>query len=131
MTYLKKDSYVQKFPAFNGFRPLGMQSNRRTGDVVISYREYEVLALCESAHFSEKEAAHTLNISEKYLRRIHRSVMNKIAKAFTEGREIYFGESNINVANWYECRSCGISFTVTFSSGAVCPFCHIPLQKLN
>jgi predicted DNA-binding protein (UPF0251 family) len=131
MTYLRKVDDVRKFPAFNGFRPLGVQSNRRADDIVISYREYEVLALCESAHFSEKEAARTLNISEKYLRRIHRSVMNKIAKAFIGGHEIYFGENNINVANWYECRSCGITFTITSSSGAVCPFCHIALQKLN
>ena len=131
MAKLKKGNNPQRLPNFNGFTPLGLQHPRVMHDTLISYREYEAFVLCNLGQLSAPEVSDILHISLKSLYEINKNVMKKIVTAFVEGNEIHFGENNINIANWYECKFCGISFTVTSVSGAVCPFCKTSLLKLN
>jgi uncharacterized protein len=131
MGRLKKTRLIQMAPHFTGFRPLGLQTRCIKEDVVITFEEYEALNLCDFELLSHKEAAEMMKVSRPTLTRIYESVRRKIAKAFVEGCEIYFEEGNVNIPNWYECKSCGITFTITSKSGNRCPLCNIELNETN
>ena len=118
----KKDRLIQMAPNFCGFRPQGIQS-KPGSEVSINFEEYEALNLCDYELLNQSEAAKLMNISRPTFTRIYESVRRKIAKAFIEGSNIDFENGNSSVSDWLKCNKCHISFTVTDSSGNLCPLC--------
>jgi uncharacterized protein len=122
MARTKKNRLIQMAPNFSGFIPQGVQCEVET-EVLINFEEYEALNLCDYELLTQAEAAEMMNISRPTFTRIYESVRRKIAKAFVEGTRIRFEGGNVDVASWYKCEHCKITFTLVDSSLKACPFC--------
>lgn len=117
-------------PHFGGFIPKGIQHKNRT-EVCINFEEYEALNLCDYELLTQVEAAKMMNVSRPTFTRIYESVRRKIAKAFIEGSCIRFEGGNVDIAGWYKCEHCNITFTLIEDSPKVCPFCKSDLITEN
>lgn len=117
-------------PHFSGFTPQGVQSKIGT-EVFMNFEEYEALNLCDYELLTQAEAAKMMNISRPTFTRIYESVRRKIAKAFIEGSSIRFDGGNVDIASWYKCEHCNISFTLIEDSPMVCPLCKNDLITEN
>ena len=122
MARTKKNRLIQKAPHFSGFKPQGVQNKNKT-EVFIKFEEYEALNLCDYELLTQAEAAKMMNISRPTFTRIYESVRKKIAKAFVEASSIQFEEGNVEIAHWYQCDHCKITFTLVEDSPKVCPLC--------
>lgn len=122
MSRTKKNRLIQMAPHFNGFDAKGTPGGDGE-NLIINFEEYEALKLCDFELLTQEEAARLMNISRPTFTRIYESVRRKIAKAFVEGFHIRFEGGNASVVNWYQCDKCKISFTITETSGTVCPIC--------
>jgi uncharacterized protein len=122
MPRTKKSRLIQMAPHFDGFEPKGMQIN--TGaKVLINFEEYEALNLCDYELLTQAEAAKMMNVSRPTFTRIYESVRRKIAIAFIEGSAIRFEGGNVDIASWYKCSNCKITFTLIEDYPRICPFC--------
>lgn len=130
MARTKKNRLIQMAPHFSGFTPQGVQSKSGT-EVFINFEEYEALNLCDYELLTQAEAAKMMNISRPTFTRIYESVRRKIAKAFIEGSCIRFEGGNVDIASWYKCEHCKISFTLNDDSPKVCPLCKNDLITEN
>ena len=122
MARTKKNRLIQKAPHFAGFRPQGAQNKSRT-EVFINFEEYEALNLCDYELLTQAEAAQMMNVSRPTFTRIYESARRKIAKAFVEASSIRFEEGNVEIAHWYHCDHCKITFTLIENAPKVCPLC--------
>lgn len=122
MTRTKKNRLVQMAPHFDGFKPLGIQSNKGP-DIYIKLEEYEALKLCDYELLTQAEAAKMMNISRPTLTRIYESARRKIVTACVEGCLIRFEGGNVNFASWYKCEACKITFSIPENAGRICPLC--------
>lgn len=117
-------------PHFDGFRPQGVQG-KKAADVLVNFEEYEALKLCDYELMTQAEAALMMNISRPTFTRIYESARRKIAKAFVEGSSIRFEGGNFDVAKWYSCDKCNITFSLSDKSAKHCPFCKNELITEN
>ena len=122
MARTKKNRLIQMAPDFGGFIPQGIQ-NRNGKEVHINFEEYEALNLCDYELLTQAEAAKMMNVSRPTFTRIYESVRRKIAKAFIEGSPFRFEGGNVEIASWYKCEHCKITFTLVENSPKVCPLC--------
>jgi len=122
MARTKKLRQIQMAPQFCGFSPDGLLKNKGK-EVTITFAEYEALNLCDYELMTQAEAAVVMNVSRPTFTRIYESVRRKIAKAFIEGCTITFETGNADIAEWYKCNSCRISFTIPQGKAHECPFC--------
>ena len=125
MARTKKNRLIQMAPHFNGFDANGTPASEEK-TVLINFEEYEALKLCDFELLTQVEAARLMNISRPTFTRIYESVRRKIAQAFVEGYHIRFEGGNASVVKWYKCNKCKISFTITETSGTICPICKTP-----
>ena len=130
MARTKKNRLIQMAPHFSGFTPQGVQSKHGT-EVFINFEEYEALNLCDYELLTQAEAAKMMNVSRPTFTRIYESVRRKIAKAFVEGSCIRFEGGNVDIAGWYKCEHCNISFTLIADAPKVCPLCKSDLITEN
>ncbi|HOK51727.1 MAG TPA: DUF134 domain-containing protein [Bacteroidales bacterium] len=130
MARIKKTRLIQMAPHFCGFIPQGLQCKGGT-EVIINFEEYEALNLCDYELLTQAEAAKMMKISRPTFTRIYESVRRKIAKAFIEGSCIRFEGGNFDIAQWYKCEHCKISFTLVENAPRVCPLCKNSLITEN
>jgi uncharacterized protein len=131
MARLKKNRNIQMAPVFKGFKPQGLPY-KMTGETHIDLEEYEALKLCDYELLTQAEAAKMMNISRPTFTRIYENVRRKIARAFIEGTCIHFGGGCVDIAMWYHCAHCKITFTLTDVSLPLCPFCKsVSLPELS
>lgn len=130
MARTKKHRLIQMAPHFTGFKPQGLQS-KKSEVVIIQFEEYEALKLCDYELLTQAEAASMMNVSRPTFTRIYESVRRKIAKAFIEGNYIRFEGGNVDLASWYTCTNCNITFTLTNELDHSCPFCKKYEISLN
>ncbi|MDW7694274.1 DUF134 domain-containing protein [Flammeovirgaceae bacterium SG7u.111] len=122
MARIKKNRSVQMPPNFCGFRPEGGHSNNEKV-VLVNFEEYEALKLCDYELLTQAEAAKLMAVSRPTFTRIYESVRRKIAQAFIEGSAIRFEGGNVDIASWYKCAACNITFTLVQNAPETCPFC--------
>lgn len=130
MARTKKNRLIQMAPHFCGFAPQGIQGKSGT-EVFINFEEYEALNLCDYELLTQAEAARMMNVSRPTFTRIYESVRRKIAKAFVEGSNIRFEGGNVDIASWYKCRRCKITFTLVEDSPRICPLCKSDVINEN
>jgi len=130
MSRTKKNRIIQMAPHFDGFKPQGVQG-KKGEDVLVNFEEYEALKLCDHELLTQAEAAQMMNISRPTFTRIYESVRRKVARAFVEGSNIRFEGGNFDIAKWYRCEKCNITFTLSDKSAHCCPFCKDELVMEN
>ena len=122
MSRIKKNRVIQMAPHFDGFKPNGIQG-KKGADVLINFEEYEALKLCDYELMTQAEAAELMNISRPTFTRMYESARRKIAKAFVEGSNIRFEGGNFDIARWFRCDKCSITFSLAENQKRCCPFC--------
>lgn len=130
MARTKKNRLIQMAPQFQGFSPHGIQS-KKGKEVSINFEEYEALKLCDYEMLTQADAAQMMRVSRPTFTRIYESVRQKIAKAFIEGSEIRFEGGNVDIATWYKCGQCNITFTLVDDDQPICPLCKNDLILKN
>ncbi|MFH0757704.1 MAG: DUF134 domain-containing protein [Bacteroidota bacterium] len=97
-------------PVLKGFQPIGVPFNDA---VVVSLlcEEYEALRLADYSGMKQEEAARMMNVSRPTFTRIYSSCLQKIARAFTEGRSIIIEGGDVEFdKQWYRCHECTTVF---------------------
>jgi len=92
-------------PVINGFMPYGHESNQQNLDPVnLLFEEYEAIRLSDYSTLNHYQASVMMGVSRPTFTRIYASALQKVAKAFVEGRQI-----NIKGGTFYfdsECYYC-------------------------
>jgi uncharacterized protein len=113
-------------PKFKGFKPFGYYAPEKD-PVKLFLEEYTALRLCDYELLTQAEAAVSMNISRPTFTRLYESARRKVAKAFTESREIEMekGHSHFS-ADWYHCLVCNVFFNNPGKALLLseCPLCH-------
>ena len=93
-------------PVLKGFKPIGVPYNDSV-IVTLLYEEYEALRLADYSGLKQEEAARLMNVSRPTFTRIYSSCLEKLAKAFTEGRSIVIEGGDVEFdKQWYRCNDC-------------------------
>jgi len=97
-------------PVLKGYKPIGLPYNE-TSIVSVLYEEYEALRLADYSGLKQEEAAKIMNISRPTFTRIYSSCLQKLAKAFTEGKSIIIEGGDVEFdKQWYRCNDCATVF---------------------
>ncbi len=97
-------------PVLKGFKPIGVPFND-TVVVSLLYEEYEALRLADYSGLKQEEAARLMNVSRPTFTRIYSSCLQKLARAFTEGRSIVIEGGDVEFdRQWYRCNECTTVF---------------------
>ena len=121
----RKKSYrrIQLPPAIKGMSVSGVRG-RRSNEVILFLEEYEAIRLLDYLNMTQEQAAVHMNISRPTLTRVYEEARNKVATAFTEGRDIVFKGGKIMFDdNLFRCNSCGANFTKNKEDLPVCTEC--------
>ncbi len=101
---------VMSPPVLKGFKPIGVPFND-AGVVTLLYEEYEALRLADYSGLKQEEAAKLMNVSRPTFTRIYSSCLQKLARAFTEGRSIVIEGGDVEFdKQWYRCHQCTTVF---------------------
>jgi len=102
----QKNRTVCDPPKMLGYKPFGIKMCG-SEPVFLGFDEYESLKLINYDNMSQDEAALQMNVSRPTLTRIYNKALQKIALAFTEGRNILIKGGNIEFdKDWYKCKKC-------------------------
>ena len=76
-------------PIIKGFKPYGIGTERKNpGQVNLLYEEYEALRLSDYDGLKHHQASVIMGVSRPTFTRIYASALQKVAKAFVEGKQI-------------------------------------------
>lgn len=101
---------VMSPPVLKGFKPIGVPFNDAIV-VTLLYEEYEALRLADYSGLKQEEAAKLMNVSRPTFTRIYSSCLQKLARAFTEGRAIVIEGGDVEFdKQWYRCHQCTTVF---------------------
>jgi hypothetical protein len=88
--------------------------------------EYEAIRLSDFDHCNHQEASDLMGVSRPTFTRIYAKALEKVARAFVEGRTIIIQGGHVYFdSSWFICRDCNARFTNP-AEGAVplvCPLC--------
>lgn len=95
-------------PIINGFKPFGQESEKQNLDpVCILFEEYEAMRLSDYIKLNHHKASVIMGVSRPTFTRIYASALQKVAKAFVEGRQMVIKGGKVNFENgWYRCGTC-------------------------
>jgi len=114
-------------PVIKGFKPFGGESVKESGEIIVMLlEEYEALRLCEYDKCSQLQASEKMCVSRPTLTRIYASALQKIARAFVEGRQIVIEGGKVYFdSDWYHCIACECYFDMPEKDATVecCPLC--------
>ena len=97
-------------PVLKGFKPIGLPYTEAK-PVTVLFEEYEALRLIDYSKLKQDEAAEIMKVSRPTFTRIYNSCLNKLAKAFAEGRTIMIEGGHVEFdKEWYRCRDCTTVF---------------------
>lgn len=118
---------VSNPPVIKGFKPYGIESGKQELDSVnLLYEEYEAIRLSDYDILNHHQASVMMGISRPTFTRIYASALQKIAKAFVEGRQISIEGGKVYFdSDWYHCKKCGCYFNNPEKEKPVtnCPLC--------
>jgi len=114
-------------PLIKGFKPYGTESGKQNFELVnLLYEEYEALRLCDYDMANHYKASVMMGVSRPTFTRIYASALQKIAKAFVEGRQIAIDGGKVYFdSDWYHCKKCKCYFNNPEKEKTVenCPLC--------
>jgi len=111
-------------PVLKGFKPIGVPFSDVAG-VSLLYEEYEALRLADYSGLKQEEAARLMNISRPTFTRIYSSCLQKLARAFTEGRSIVIEGGDVEFdKQWYRCNECTTVFHYPEAEHQECISCE-------
>jgi predicted DNA-binding protein (UPF0251 family)/predicted Fe-Mo cluster-binding NifX family protein len=120
----KKDRYINGNISLTGFTPVSNDKLNGRDSIIINREEYEAIKLCDYDLLNQAEAAEIIGVSRPTLTRIYENARRKVAKAFTEGREIIFAGDHPGNDEWEECNVCHSQFSNVHNGKlSVCPLC--------
>jgi len=99
-------------PIVNGFKPYGQGSEKLNLESVnLLYEEYEAIRLSDYDALNHHQASVMMGVSRPTFTRIYASALQKVAKAFVEGRQISIkGGAVYFDSDWYHCNTCKCYF---------------------
>lgn len=100
-------------PIINGFKPYGQESEQQKLDSVnLLFEEYEAMRLSDYNKLNHQQASIKMGVSRPTFTRIYASALQKVAKAFVEGRQITIKGGKVYFdSDWYHCNSCKSYFS--------------------
>lgn len=100
-------------PIINGFKPYGQKSEKQNLDSVnLLYEEYEAIRLSDYSKLNHHQASVMMAVSRPTFTRIYASALQKVAKAFVEGRQITIKGGKVYFdGDWYHCNTCKSYFS--------------------
>jgi len=108
-------------PTIKGFKPVGVPLSHLENDIHILFEEYEAIKLADYENLSQLDAANKMGVSRPTFTRIYDSARKKVAKAFVEGRLIFFEGGSVEFdRKWFRCNDCNTNF----NEGNNCPECN-------
>lgn len=114
-------------PIIKGFKPYGHDIKEKALDPVnVLFEEYEAIRLCDYNHLNHHQSSEMMGISRPTFTRIYASALQKIAKAFVEGRQIAIEGGKVYFdTNWYHCKKCTCYFNNPEKEKEInnCPLC--------
>lgn len=118
---------ILNIPVIKGFKPYGHESNRLNLEGInLLYEEYEALRLSDYNILNHQQASILMGVSRPTFTRIYASALQKIAKAFVEGRQISIEGGKVYFdSDWYHCNNCGCYFNNPEKDVPInsCPLC--------
>ena len=122
-------------PLIKGFKPYGSTAvNQDTEPVNLYYEEYEALRLSDYSRLNHHQASVIMGVSRPTFTRIYASALQKIAKAFVDGRAIAIDGGKVYFdSDWYHCKRCRCNFNNPEKEKRVekCPLCGSKQVKEN
>lgn len=114
-------------PSIDGFKPYGQESEKQNRESVnLFFEEYEALRLSDHNKLNHHQASVKMGVSRPTFTRIYASALQKIAKAFVEGRQITIKGGKVYFdSEWYHCNRCNRYFSNPKKGKAVenCSLC--------
>ncbi|GAB4289193.1 MAG: hypothetical protein Kow0068_14810 [Marinilabiliales bacterium] len=103
---------VSNPPVIKGFKPYGLQSEKQNKEFInLLYEEYEALRLADYEMLNHHQASILMGVSRPTFTRIYASALQKIAKAFVEGKQISIDGGKVYFdSDWYHCKNCECYF---------------------
>jgi len=100
-------------PIINGFKPYGQESEKLNLESInLLYEEYEAIRLSDYDALNHHEASIIMGVSRPTFTRIYGSALQKVAKAFVEGRQITIKGGQVYFdSDWYTCNTCKCYFS--------------------
>ncbi|MGC8825231.1 MAG: DUF134 domain-containing protein [Bacteroidales bacterium] len=118
---------VSNPPLIKGFKPYGSEAGKQNLEFVnLLYEEYEAIRLSDYDILNHHQASVMMGVSRPTFTRIYASALQKIAKAFVEGRQICIEGGKVYFdSDWYHCRSCDCYFNNPEKDKKIefCPLC--------
>lgn len=118
---------VSNPPMIKGFKPYGMEAGKQKLETInLLYEEYEALRLIDYNLLNHYQASVMMGVSRPTFTRIYAAALQKIAKAFVEGRQISIEGGKVYFdSDWYHCKKCGCYFNNPEKEKPVnnCPLC--------
>lgn len=118
---------VSNPPVIKGFKPYGPESGKLNLELVnLLYEEYEAVRLSDYDKLNHHQASVMMGVSRPTFTRIYASALQKIAKAFVEGRQISIEGGKVYFdSDWYHCKKCGCYFNNPEKEKPIekCPLC--------
>lgn len=115
-------------PIIKGFRPYGNVGYDQDAEAVnLLFEEYEALRLCDYDYCNHHQASVIMGVSRPTFTRIYGSALQKISKAFVEGRQISIDGGKVYFdSDWYKCLDCGSYFNNPEKQIIIefCPLCR-------
>jgi len=114
-------------PIIKGFKPYGPGSGTLNQEPVnLFFEEYEALRLSDYDRLNHHQASVLMGVSRPTFTRIYASALQKIARAFVEGKQISIEGGKVYFdSDWYQCAGCGCNFNNPEREKMVenCPLC--------
>ena len=128
----KRHRKIGSPPVLKGFKPIGIPMED-IDDVSVQYEEYEAFRLVDYSGMKQEEAAAIMNVSRPTFTRIYNSCLQKIAKAFAEGKSIVIEGGDVEFdRQWYRCNSCLLVFHSDEQQVRKCVSCSSPqIEHIN
>jgi uncharacterized protein len=93
-------------PKMKGFSPYGMPICK-IDPVILNLEEFESIRLVNYDKLPQDQAAIRMNVSRPTFTRIYNNALEKVAKAFIEGKAIEIeGGNYLFEKEWYRCKKC-------------------------
>lgn len=103
---------VSNPPIIKGFKPYGPETGKHNSEFVnLLYEEYEALRLSDYDMLNHHQASLMMGVSRPTFTRIYASALQKIAKAFVEGRQMSIEGGKVYFdSDWHHCKNCKCYF---------------------
>jgi predicted DNA-binding protein (UPF0251 family) len=117
---------ISDIPKVKGFKPYGKDLKKSDeAPINLLYEEYEAIRLSDYNLLNHHQASLMMCVSRPTFTRIYASALQKIAKAFIEGRPITIDGGKVYFdTDWFYCKECNCYFNHLEKENIHCPLCY-------